>query len=103
MLTQGDSLYDIIDKRDHASVQTQLLQTTYSPCPDTGLDSRAFFCRMNVSRSFRRQAGFGDHKVCGTKIFFRKMKGKKALKLNCRGDVTFGNTHAHTRSHRLEC
>ncbi len=63
MLTQGDSLYDIIDKRDHSSVQTQLLQTTYNPCPDTGLDSRTFFCRMNVSRSFRRQSGFGDHKV----------------------------------------
>ena len=63
MLTQGDSLYDIIDKRDHSSVQGQLLQTSYNPCPDTGLDSRTFFCRMNVSRSFRRQAGFGDHKV----------------------------------------
>ncbi len=63
MLTQGDSLYDIIDKRDHSSVQSQLLQTGFSPCPDTGLDSRTFFCRMNVSRSFRRQSGFGDHKV----------------------------------------
>ncbi len=61
MMTQGDSIYDIIDKRDHQSVQTQLLQTNYS---GDDKDERTFFCRMNVSRSFRRQSGFGDHKVC---------------------------------------
>ena len=76
MLTQGDSLYDIIDKRDHSSVQGQLLQTSYNPCPDTGLDSRTFFCRMNVSRSFRRQAGFGDHKVKEV-FFFLKITRRK--------------------------
>ena len=66
-MTQGDSLYDIIDKRDHAQVQAQLLQTSYpgvhaAVAPEAS-EERTFFCRMNVARSFRRQAGFGDHKV----------------------------------------
>lgn len=60
MMTQGDSLYDIIDKRDHAPVQAQLLHSSYTPGSE---EERTFFCRMNVARSFRRQAGFGDHKV----------------------------------------
>jgi PAS domain S-box-containing protein len=65
MMTQGDSIYDIIDKRDHATVQAQLMQTGYNASGTApGIsDEKAFFCRMNVSRSFRRQAGFGDHKV----------------------------------------
>jgi hypothetical protein len=70
MLTQGDSLYDIIDKRDHAAVQGQLLHSDLGPStPPAGQpatsssEERTFFCRMNVARSFRRQSGFGDHKV----------------------------------------
>ena len=67
-MTQGDSLYDIIDKRDHASVQSQLLHSPFTPGAE---EERTFFCRMNVARSFRRQAGFGDHKV--------RMTGKSEL------------------------
>ena len=55
MLTQGDSLYDIIDKKDHGVVRTQLQAESEA--------ERTFFCKMNVSRSFRRQSGFGDSKV----------------------------------------
>ena len=61
MLTQGDSLFDIIDKRDHAAVQGQLSNVALgSHAPE-----KTFFCRMNVSRSLRRQGGYGDHKVRG--------------------------------------
>lgn len=71
MMTQGDSIYDIIDKRDHVTVQTQLLQGSNNYGNTNGAAAVAvgqceeltFFCRMNVSRSLRRQGGFGDHKV----------------------------------------
>ena len=57
MLTQGDRLYDIIDKKDHAIVESQLHSDSSNE------DEKTFFCKMNVSRSFRRQSGFGDSKV----------------------------------------
>lgn len=60
MKTQGDSLYDIVDKRDHGTVQAQLLQGGADM--DVTRDV-AFFCRMNMSRTLKRQAGFGDVKV----------------------------------------
>ena len=60
MLTQGDSVYDIIDKRDHSNVQTQLQNVTLGGATE---NEKTFFCRMNVSRSLRRQGGYGDHKV----------------------------------------
>ncbi|CAD5112885.1 unnamed protein product [Dimorphilus gyrociliatus] len=63
MMTQGDSIYDIIDKRDHSIVQSQLANAPFNPNPLTGMDERNFFCKMNVSRTLRRQTGFGDHKV----------------------------------------
>ncbi|KAL5008712.1 hypothetical protein ScPMuIL_014293 [Solemya velum] len=55
MKTQGDSLFDIVDKRDHNTVQAQLVHS--------GDHSVSFFCRMNMSRTLKRQAGFGDVKV----------------------------------------
>ena len=66
-MTQGDSVYDIIDKRDHAVVQGHLLSAATAAAASQGppgpADERAFFCRMNLSRSFRRQSGFGESKV----------------------------------------
>lgn len=67
-MTQGDSVYDIIDKRDHAVVQGHLLSAATAAAAATALgtsqeDERSFFCRMNLSRSFRRQSGFGESKV----------------------------------------
>jgi len=68
MMTQGDSLYDIIDKRDHGNVQSQLASafnaaTASQSSEQLAQVEKTFFCRMNVARSFRRQAGFGDHKM----------------------------------------
>ncbi|KAK2149514.1 hypothetical protein LSH36_448g00001 [Paralvinella palmiformis] len=56
MMTQGDSIYDIIDKRDHQLVQKQLMQEGYPPQTAEGSakpeslpkNERAFFCRMNM-------------------------------------------------------
>lgn len=60
MKTQGDSLFDIIDKRDHITVQAQLMRGGTDVAPGQPL---AFFCRMNMSRSVKRQSGFGDVKT----------------------------------------
>lgn len=62
MKTQGDSLYDIVDKRDHGTVQAQLLHGGSHPDSDPGTDV-SLFCRMNMSRTLKRQSGFGDVKV----------------------------------------
>ncbi|XP_041352865.1 neuronal PAS domain-containing protein 4-like [Gigantopelta aegis] len=67
MKTQGDSVYDIVDKRDHGTVQAQLMQGGAEV--DVTRDV-AFFCRMNMSRSLKRQAGFGDVKVMYVKGHF---------------------------------
>lgn len=67
MKTQGDSLFDIIDKRDHITVQAQLMRGGTDVAPGQPL---AFFCRMNMSRSVKRQSGFGDVKVSSCSFFF---------------------------------
>ncbi|CAG2162838.1 unnamed protein product, partial [Oppiella nova] len=61
LLIHGDSVYDIIEKQDHQTIQTELMRTPnpLSLAPDT----RIFLCRMNVSRNARRQMRFGDQKV----------------------------------------
>ncbi|CAG7720192.1 unnamed protein product [Allacma fusca] len=62
LLIHGDSVYDIIDKADHGTVQTELLRTSNTHSPP-GEETRLFLCRMNVSRNARRQMRFGDQKV----------------------------------------
>ncbi len=89
-MIHGDSVYDIIDKQDHASIQAQLMNrggggTEQDSNPRTGgggggggggaspehnppppsseggaKERRIFLCRMNVSRNSRRQMRFGD-------------------------------------------
>lgn len=67
LLIHGDSVYDIIDKQDHASIQSELMRglqpETSSSILDNGNEKRIFLCRMNVSRNARRQMRFGDQKV----------------------------------------
>jgi len=88
LLIHGDSVYDIIDKQDHATIQAELNRNV-PPQPggsnsssnvgvgvgdstasngNGGVSSlegehRMFLCRMNVSRNARRQMRFGDQKV----------------------------------------
>lgn len=86
MITQGDSVYDIIDTRDHDKVRSNLLNSNpgyrSSDIVDEGgatdslisrgttRDDRVFFCRMSIARSCRRQTGPTEHKVC-MKIYHR--------------------------------
>ena len=60
LLIHGDSVYDIVDKQDHGSVQSEMGRAVGAGGVD---DSRLFLCRMNVSRNARRQMRFGDQKV----------------------------------------
>ncbi len=73
LLIHGDSVYDIIDKQDHAAIQSELLRSNLlsehasSPSSSSNASNsterRMFLCRMNVSRNSRRQMRFGDQKV----------------------------------------
>lgn len=67
LLIHGDSIYDIIDKQDHGTIQTELLRGQDQINPEeisaTKPENRIFLCRMNVSRNARRQMRFGDQKV----------------------------------------
>lgn len=75
LLIHGDSVYDIIDKQDHGSIQAELGRTvpqqpgsvsshhSSSPVSNMEGEHRMFLCRMNVSRNARRQMRFGDQKV----------------------------------------
>lgn len=78
LLIHGDSVYDIIDKQDHGSIQAELSRSIPQQTSSSGshhhnslnassLDGehRMFLCRMNVSRNARRQMRFGDQKVIG--------------------------------------
>ncbi|KAI2805833.1 hypothetical protein BLOT_004838, partial [Blomia tropicalis] len=61
LLIHGDSVYDIIEKQDHQTIQNELVRAS-NPL-NVPNDSRIFLCRMNVSRNSRRQMRFGDQKV----------------------------------------
>ena len=66
-MIHGDSIYDIIDKQDHGTIQSELIRGSedFNPeeIPTTKPEKRIFLCRMNVSRNARRQMRFGDQKV----------------------------------------
>lgn len=62
LLIHGDSVYDIIDKQDHQSVQNEMGRPPVVGSSSAD-DARIFLCRMNVSRNARRQMRFGDQKV----------------------------------------
>lgn len=62
MLIHGDSVYDIIDRQDHQTVQLELNRGGNGETENIP-KTRHFFCRMNVSRNARRQMRFGDQKV----------------------------------------
>nr|XP_023013762.1 neuronal PAS domain-containing protein 4 [Leptinotarsa decemlineata] len=64
LLIHGDSVYDIIDKQDHQTIQCELGRPVNTGSNNNPNDEiRLFLCRMNVSRNVRRQMRFGDQKV----------------------------------------
>ncbi|XP_060082003.1 neuronal PAS domain-containing protein 4B-like [Ylistrum balloti] len=73
MKTQGDSLFDIVDKRDHGTVQAQLMHGVGEADNKQPI---SFFCRMNMSRTLKRQAGFGDVKVMHVRGHFVAVPGQ---------------------------
>lgn len=77
MKTQGDSLFDIVDKRDHGTVQAQLLHGVSATNDARQSRTVSFFCRMNMSRTLKRQGGFGDVKVWSLSYFCHNTEKKK--------------------------
>ncbi|CAJ0929771.1 unnamed protein product, partial [Mesorhabditis belari] len=59
IMCQGDSLYDMVDCRDHMALQNLL--GAGPPEKENFPDDKVFLCRMNLSRTAKRQLQF--HKV----------------------------------------
>ncbi|XP_035675900.1 neuronal PAS domain-containing protein 4-like isoform X1 [Branchiostoma floridae] len=72
LLSQGDSVYDIIDPADHLTVQNNILQTPFTTTgPTVQSSERSFFCRMKTSRTMRRQTNYGDNKIVHVRGHFQ--------------------------------
>lgn len=109
LLIHGDSVYDIIDKQDHGSIQAELGRNVPPPpgshhaaaSPATSLEGeqRMFLCRMNVSRNARRQMRFGDQKVRFVEFFFLYLL--KALALAQMSAAIRGIWHRNMRHYIL--
>ncbi len=55
-MSQGDSLYDLVDPRDHPLLQAELLSGPPSITINIPQEfHRLFMCRMNLSRQAKRQ------------------------------------------------
>ncbi|VDP34885.1 unnamed protein product [Heligmosomoides polygyrus] len=53
IMCQGDSIFDLVDPRDHATVHTEL---NSGPQPTTSFpEERVFLCRLNLARTAKRQ------------------------------------------------
>uniref|UniRef100_A0AC35UBW0 PAS domain-containing protein n=1 Tax=Rhabditophanes sp. KR3021 TaxID=114890 RepID=A0AC35UBW0_9BILA len=54
IMCQGDSLYDLIDSRDHGAVQSELLSGPPSLNASPYPEDKVFLCRINLSRTAKR-------------------------------------------------
>ena len=62
-MCQGDSIYDLVDSRDHAAVQAEL--ASGPPLSANFPEERVFICRLNLTRAAaKRQLQY--HKVWAT-------------------------------------
>lgn len=59
IMCQGDSIYDLVDGRDHGAVQAEL--ASGPPGAATFPEERVFICRLNLARTAKRQLQY--HKV----------------------------------------
>uniref|UniRef100_A0A0N5AUF8 Neuronal PAS domain-containing protein 4 n=1 Tax=Syphacia muris TaxID=451379 RepID=A0A0N5AUF8_9BILA len=56
IMCQGDSVYDLVDSRDHLTVQNELMSGPPSvSVPNAFPEEKVFICRMNLSRTAKRQ------------------------------------------------
>ena len=53
-MCQGDSIFDLVDARDHAAVQAELCSGPPQISQGSFPDERVFICRMNLSRTAKR-------------------------------------------------
>lgn len=61
-MCQGDSVYDLVDHRDHGRIQAELMSGPSSVSDQNSFSSeKVFICRMNLSRTTKRQLQY--HKV----------------------------------------
>nr|CDJ97458.1 PAS fold-3 domain containing protein [Haemonchus contortus] len=59
IMCQGDSIFDLVDPRDHPTVHNEL---NSGPQPTTSFpEERVFLCRLNLARTAKRQLQY--HKV----------------------------------------
>ncbi|KAE9548169.1 hypothetical protein FO519_008622 [Halicephalobus sp. NKZ332] len=54
IMCQGDSIFDLVDARDHAAVQAELCSGPPQISQGSFPDERVFICRMNLSRTAKR-------------------------------------------------
>ena len=87
LLIHGDSVYDIVDKQDHASVQSEMGRAVGVGGVGGVDDSRLFLCRMYVSRNARRQMRFGDQKVSSFPHPQKSLKIPKMIKYDRFNDI----------------
>lgn len=60
-MISGDSVYDIIDSKDHQVIRDTLEVSKGMSALNT--ERREFLCRINVNKGNRRQMRFGDQKL----------------------------------------
>jgi len=54
-MSQGDSLYDLVDVRDHVTLHREMMSGPPSLSMSMSHpDERVFMCRMNLTRTVRR-------------------------------------------------
>ncbi|CAD5222879.1 unnamed protein product [Bursaphelenchus okinawaensis] len=58
IMCQGDSLYDLVDVRDHVTVQTELGIGPISGYSEYYPHESVFVCRMNLSKTAKRQVQY---------------------------------------------
>uniref|UniRef100_A0A8R1I528 BHLH domain-containing protein n=1 Tax=Caenorhabditis japonica TaxID=281687 RepID=A0A8R1I528_CAEJA len=59
IMCQGDSIYDLVDGRDHGAVQAEL--ASGPPAAASFPEERVFICRLNLARTAKRQLQY--HKI----------------------------------------
>ncbi|VDM98583.1 unnamed protein product [Onchocerca ochengi] len=66
-MCQGDSIYDLIDHRDHAHIQAELMSGPSSTISDQNIfpNEKVFICRMNLSRTTKRQLQYHKYTLIG--------------------------------------
>lgn len=90
-MCQGDSIYDLVDHRDHGRIQVELMSGPPSVSEQNFFpNERVFICRMSRSRITKRQLQY--HKVlisCASqKSEMKMLNSKKSFSLKIKKFLT---------------